>query len=164
MARRELMRGGGEITRREWDPLARFRELLSWDPFAAIWEAFPTERMPAGFSPDFDICESHDKYVFKADLPGIREQDLEVTVTGNRLTVAGKREMDETKADERYYARERLYGSFTRSFTLPEGIDVDNIRTELREGVLSIEVPKKPEVQPRKIEVKVGRRPEQAKA
>src|SRR5262249_8334978 len=87
------------------------------------------------------------------DLPGVREQDLEVSVTGYRLTVSGKREEEERREDDRYFAYERSYGSFSRSFVMPEGADVESVKAELKDGVLHIIVPKKAEVQPRPIGV-----------
>jgi len=86
--------------------------------------------------------------------PGVREEDLDISLTGNRLTVSGKREEEHREEDDRYYAYERSYGSFSRSFTLPEGGDVDHARADLSNGVLTVTLPKRPEVQPKKIEVK----------
>jgi HSP20 family protein len=100
------------------------------------------------------VKETKDAYVFKADLPGIREEDLDISLTGNRLTVSGKREEEKREEDDRFYAYERSYGSFSRSFTLPEGIDVEHAQADLNDGVLTVSVPKKPEVKPKKIEVK----------
>jgi hypothetical protein len=90
----------------------------------------------------------------KADVPGIQEKDLEVTLTGNRLTIAGKRDTEKEEQNERYYTYERSYGSFTRTFTLPDGADADKLDANLSNGVLSIVIPKKPELQPKKIDVK----------
>ena len=87
-------------------------------------------------------------------MPGIQDKDLEVTMTGNRLTVSGKREEEKEDKSDRYYAYERTYGSFTRSFTLPDGADTDKLRASLEKGVLAITVPKRPEVQAKKIAVK----------
>jgi HSP20 family protein len=137
-----------------WDPWRTMRALAGWDPFREImpFPAFP-ERAIA-FSPAFDVKETKEAYLFKADLPGIKEKDLEVTMTGNRLDVSGKREEEKEEKSDRYYTYERNYGSFTRSFTLPEGADVDKLRAALEQGVLTITVPKKPEVQAKKIAVK----------
>lgn len=76
-------------------------------------------------------------------------------MTGNRLNVSGKREDEKEEKTDRYYTYERNYGSFTRSFTLPDGADVDKLRASLDQGVLTITIPKRPEVQPKKIAVKV---------
>lgn len=136
-----------------WDPWQTMRTLLAWDPFREM-SPFAIEERPSVFSPAFDVKETKDAYLFKADLPGIQEKDLEVTMTGNRLNISGKREQEKEEKADRYYSYERSYGSFTRSFTLPEGADVDNLRAVLEQGVLSVTVPKKPEVQPKKIAVK----------
>jgi HSP20 family protein len=86
--------------------------------------------------------------------PGIADKDLEVTLTGNRLTVCGKREAEKEDKSERYYTYERNYGAFSRSFTLPDGADFEKLQASLESGVLAITVPKKPEIQPKKIAVK----------
>jgi HSP20 family protein len=124
---------------------------MGWDPFAEIAPTLPEGRM---FTPRFEVKETKDAYVFKADLPGIAEKDLDVSLTGNRITVHGRREAEERKETETFYAYERKYGEFTRSFTLPEGADVAHIDGELRDGVLTMTVPKKAELQPKKISLK----------
>jgi HSP20 family protein len=106
------------------------------------------------FSPRFEVKETKNAYVFKADLPGLEEKDLEITVTGSRVTVSGKREAENKNEGETYYAYERSYGSFSRSFTLPEGADADHAEADLRNGVLTLSIPKLPEHQPKKISVK----------
>jgi HSP20 family protein len=117
---------------------------------APVFTAETTEPM---FVPDIDVKETPDAYVFKADLPGIEEKDVEISMTGNRLGVRGKREEEKREERATYFACERTYGAFTRAFTLPEGVNADAVTAELKDGVLTIVVPKKPEVQPRKIEV-----------
>jgi HSP20 family protein len=138
---------------RTLDPWRAMRALLSWDPFREM-APFPEERAFT-LAPAFDVKETKEAYLFKADVPGIQERDLEVTMTGNRLTVSGKREAEKEEKADRYYTYERSYGSFTRSFTLPDGADVDHLHASLEQGVLNISVPKKPEVQPKKIAVKI---------
>jgi HSP20 family protein len=107
-----------------------------------------------GFVPSFEVKETKDSYLFKADLPGVKESDLDISVTGNRLTISGERQQEKKDEGDTFYAYERSYGSFSRSFTLPEGIDVDHINGELRDGVLNVVVPKKPEVQPKRVLLK----------
>jgi HSP20 family protein len=134
-----------------WEPFRLMRDLMGWDPFR---EMSPFQaQLPAGFVPSFEVKETKDAYVFKADLPGVRDNDLNITITGNRLTIAGKREAEKQEQHDTYYAYERSYGSFTRSFTLPEGVDMNAVAADLKEGVLSLSVKKKPEAQPRKVEV-----------
>jgi HSP20 family protein len=131
------------------DPFEMMRDLMRWDPFAEL--AAGTRDL--AFLPSFEVKETKDAYVFKADLPGIRESDLDISLTGNRLTVSGKREEEKREEEERFYAYERSYGSFSRSFTLPEGIDVEHAQADLSDGVLTITLAKKPEVKPKRIEV-----------
>jgi HSP20 family protein len=136
--------------RHEWDPFRLMRELLA-DPFG---EMVPYATRVPGFVPPFDVKESEEGYVFKADLPGVKEPDLDISLTGNRLTVSGKREAEERSEGENHFAIERTWGSFTRSFTLPDGADAEHVQAELKNGVLTLVLPKKPENQPRKINLK----------
>lgn len=137
-----------------WDPLRVMRDVLRWDPFREMERTLlPVER---GFLPTFDVKESKDAYVFRADVPGVRDEDLDISLTGKRLTVSGTRQEEARDESETYYACERTYGSFTRSFTLPEGSDADNVKAEMKDGVLSLVVPKKPEVQAKRIQVRAA--------
>src|SRR5581483_416135 len=115
------------------------------------------EERAAIWSPNFEVKENKEGFQFKADLPGVKESDLDITLTGNRLSIHGKREAEKQDKGETYYTYERSYGDFTRSFTLPEGIDADHLHAELKDGVLTMVVPKLPEVKARKIEVRSAR-------
>lgn len=134
-----------------WDPFQSMRELFRWDPFQ-FGGVLPLQT-EATFAPNFEVKETKESFVFRADLPGVAEKDLQVQLSDNRLSVSGKRESEKTEQNETYYASERSYGSFVRSFTLPEGIEADKAHAELKNGVLSIAIPKRPEAQPRKISV-----------
>lgn len=135
-----------------WDPFRSMRDLMRWDPFTAL-AAFPSSQGPTTFAPDFEIKETKESFVFTADMPGVAEKDLQVQLSDNRLSISGKRESEKTEQNETYYATERSYGSFTRSFVLPEGVDADKAHAQLKNGVLSVAIPKRPEAQPRKISV-----------
>lgn len=137
---------------REWDPGRFMRSFLGWDPFREMTPFAFDESSPT-FAPAFEIKETKDSYLFKADVPGVKEQDIEISLTGNRLTIAGKREAEKQEKTDTYYTFERSYGSFTRAFTMPEGIDAGAIHADLRDGVLTVSVGKKPEAQPKKIMV-----------
>ena len=134
-----------------WDPFRVMRDVLRWDPFHELEAAAGGDY--GLFSPSFDVKENKDGYVFRADLPGVREEDLDIALTGNRLTISGKREQERHEQGDTYYASERSYGSFSRAFTLPDGTDAENVKADLKNGVLEVIVPKKPEVQPRKIAI-----------
>lgn len=153
MANLTLRRGNSDLPVRSsagWDPFRLMDNLLRWDPFS---EMAPTLRQGTQmFIPTFDVRETKDGYVFRADVPGIKESDLEISVNGNQLTVSGRRESEVQEGDvQNYFVSECSYGSFTRSFTLPQGADTDQVKAELKDGVLTLLIPKRPELQPRKI-------------
>jgi len=139
-------------------PFRTLRELLSWDPFQEMAPLLPVEIQKV--IPPFEVRETKDRFVFMADLPGIEQKDIEILLTGNRLTVTGVR-LDKTEKGEEgeFYARERIYGRFTRSFTLPEGADLAAVQANLNNGVLTIVFPKVAAVQTKKIPVTVEKVP-----
>ena len=139
-------------TARDWDPFRAMRDLIRWEPFADLASSFGGLESSV-FSPAFEVKETKEGFMFRADVPGVKDADLDVKLTQNRLSVSGKRESEKTEKGDTFYTTERSYGSFTRSFTLPDGVDADKIRAELKEGVLTLSVPKKPESQPKKITV-----------
>lgn len=137
-----------------YHPLQSLRELLSWDPFQEMSPLVPaTAELP--WVPAFEVRETKEMFIFKADVPGIEPQNLEVNVTGNRLTISGERVMtkEQTLETFTYYTHERIYGRFSRSFTLPEGADVNAVHAELKAGVLTVVFPKLAKIQPKKINI-----------
>ena len=129
------------------------RNLLEWHPLRDLAPLFEPEREPR-FVPGFDVKETLETFVVRADVPGVAEKDIGLSLGGNRLTVTGKRAKEPKVEHEIFHARERPYGDFVRSFTLPEGLDLDNLEAELRAGVLTITAVKRPGHKPRKIPVK----------
>jgi HSP20 family protein len=152
-----IMRRRGEAselaprTAAAWDPFRMMRDLMQWDPFRDLG-TYPAYEQ-RGFVPDFEVKETKDGYLFKADLPGVKDEDLDISLVSNRLTISGRREAEKQEEGEAWYAYERSYGTFQRSFTLPQGVDAESVKAELKDGVLTLHVPKKPEVQPKKITV-----------
>jgi HSP20 family protein len=140
-----------------WEPLRVFDALLGLENNRAA-------RTNAVWSPRFDVKENKDGYAFTADLPGVKDSDLDISVTGNVLTIAGKREDERRQDGDQFYRTERSYGQFTRSFVLPEGADTSSITANLKDGVLNVTLAKTPEVQPRKIPVGKGTSETPAKA
>ena len=134
------------------EPFRLMRDFMRWDPLRDYDLTAPS----AAFMPSFDVKESPDAYQFKADLPGILEADMEISLEGTRLTVAGKRDEEAVKDGERIHLSERSHGRFSRTFTLPEDVEGEKVVAELRNGVLTLMVPKRPEVRPRKINVSLG--------
>lgn len=140
------------VSTREYDPFRAMREMFRWDPFNQMAPAWP--ELQGEFAPAFEVKENKESYLFKADVPGVKENDIEVTVTGNRLTISGQRNEEVEEKSDTYFSRERKYGSFSRSYTLPDGADLEHVHADLKGGVLTVAVPKRPEVQPKKIAVK----------
>jgi HSP20 family protein len=150
---------GGTLARTgsvEWEPFRVMRELFGWDPFREMLPGVFGEERGTIFAPAFDVKETGDAFIFKADLPGVKDEDLEITFSGNRLIVRGKREAEQQERGETFYAYERSYGSFSRAFTVPSGVDADQCKADLRDGVLTLVLPKKPEAQPKRITVQGG--------
>lgn len=137
---------------REWDPARIMRSFFGWDPFREM-SPFVLDQPMTTFAPSFEVKETKDGYLFKADVPGVKQQDIDVSYSGNRLTISGKREAEKQEKTDTYYAYERSYGSFTRAFTMPDGVDPNGIHADLRDGVLTVSVAKKAEAQPKKITV-----------
>ena len=143
---------GGQLT--QWDPFQAMREMLRWDPFREMAPIFP--QLERAWMPSFEVRENKDGYVFIADLPGVKKDDLEVSLTGYRLQISGKRDEEKEAKGDTFYTYERAYGSFSRAFTLPDTADVAHVRSELKDGVLTLVVPKKPEAQAKKIPIAVS--------
>lgn len=154
-----------EVVRRDVDLLARDPfQLLMRDPFQLVRDMLiePFRALTGGreatWNPGFEIRETDDAFVFRADMPGLRNEDIDISMIGNQLMISGKREQEQQQDEGRYHTYERAYGSFARVFALPDSVDVDNIRAELSNGVLTLSVPKKPgsAQQRRKIQVGAG--------
>ena len=136
----------------DWEPARLIRQFFGWDPFR---EMAPLLRRDMNtFMPAFDVKETKDGYLFKADLPGVKESDIDIQLTGNRLNITGKREAEKQEKTDTLYTYERSSGSFARSFTLPDDVIAANIHAELRDGVLTLHVPRKPQATPQKIPLK----------
>jgi HSP20 family protein len=104
--------------------------------------------------PAVDVQETDKSFVFKAELPGLGKDDIEITLEENLLTLSGERELAEKDEGETYHRIERSYGKFSRSFTLPSQVDNSKVEASFNDGLLTIEVLKSEQAQPRKIEIK----------
>jgi HSP20 family protein len=147
-------KNGGALT--EWSPLRAMREMMRWDPFREMAPMFQSAFEPLEWNPSFDVTETKDAYVFKADVPGVKKEDLEITTTGNRIQISGKRESEAEKKTDTVYTYERQYGTFARVFTLPNGADLEHAKSDLKDGVLTLVIPKVAEAQAKKIQITSG--------
>jgi HSP20 family protein len=109
--------------------------------------------------PAMDLVETDDHFVLRADLPGLTEGDVNIEVEDNVLTVSGERKAEHETTKEGYHRVERAFGSFSRSLTLPEGVDADAVTANFDRGVLEIRIPKPEQRKPRKISIGVGDAP-----
>ena len=137
----------GEISslRREMDRL--WDRFVGETPFA---RAFTEEWLPS-----VDVSETKDKVLIKVDLPGLEAKDVNVSVSGEILTIKGEKEKEEEEKDEHYYCCERYCGSFQRSFRLPVNVQADKVEAIFDKGVLKITLPKTEEARKKIIKVKV---------
>src|SRR5581483_9511956 len=106
--------------------------------------------------PAMDLVETESDFVLRADLPGLSEEDVNIELEDNVLTVSGERKSEHEDRKEGYYRVERAFGAFSRSLTLPEGIDPEGIKASFDRGVLEVTIPKPEERKPRKVAISVG--------
>ena len=110
----------------------------------------------SSFAPAVDVYEDEHNVTLKIEVPGIDEQDIDVRVENNTLTVHGERKIEKEEKEENYRRVERQYGSFTRTFNLPPTVDAEKVQADYDKGVLKITLPKKAEAKPKQIKVNVG--------
>jgi HSP20 family protein len=140
-----------------WDP---FRDLVTLrDKMNRLFEETFTGRgekkdlVSGTWSPSVDIYETENALVLSAEVPGMKEDEIEIKIEDNTLILQGERKFEKETKEENYHRIERSYGSFYRSFTLPNSIDQDKIQAVHENGVLKITMPKKPELKPKKVKV-----------
>ena len=155
----------------KWNP---WKLSPSWDPFREMeemqnrlssllgrswptWRSEPEEGITlAEWMPPVDIEESDNEYLIKAELPGMKKEDVKIKAEGATLSISGERKAEREEKDKKYHRVERSYGAFSRSFTLPEGTLAEKISAEFKDGVLMVHLPKDEKAKPKAIEVKVS--------
>src|SRR5215471_6185525 len=143
-----------------WDPFREFSTLqdrmnrLFQDSFGR--EGREESLTTSNFAPAVDVYEDEHEVTLKIEVPGIDEKDIEVRVENNTLTVHGERKFEKEEKEENYRRIERQYGSFTRTFTLPQTVDQDSVQANYDKGVLKIQLAKKAEAKPKQIKVIIG--------
>jgi HSP20 family protein len=106
--------------------------------------------------PSMDLTEADDHFLLKADLPGLSEEDVNIEVQDTSLTISGERRAEHEQRERGWYRVERQFGRFSRSLTLPEGVDPEGIAAEFDRGVLTVRIPKPEERKPRRVQIKAG--------
>lgn len=115
----------------------------------------PRLRMPEAAGLPVDIFEERDDVVVKAELPGMKKDEIEVNITGDTITISGEKKKEEKVERKDYYRFERSYGSFSRSFTLPSGVDTGKAKAQFKDGVLELRVPKTGEAKKKEKKIKI---------
>ena len=121
-----------------------------------LWRTSEERPLRGSWVPAINILEREDAVVITADLPGLKAEDVEVTVDEGALSIRGERKLEEAAEGETFHRVERLYGSFERTFTLPNSIDVDKIEASFSNGEMVLTLPKREESKPRSVKIKVA--------
>lgn len=137
--------------------------LLRWDPFGDMYRLLGQSRLPrpeadggkGGWLPSTDISETDTEYTIRAALPAVKKEDIHVTLDNGLLTIKGERKQRQEDKNEKFHRVESFYGSFERSFALPENVNEDAITSESKEGVLTVHIPKaqRPEAKPKEVSI-----------
>ncbi len=147
--------------------------LVRWDPFRELEEvsdrlnrmfARPAARTSNGketmivadWTPSVDISETENEYQIKAEIPDVKKEDVKVTVEDGVLTIQGERKQEKEEKGKKFHRIERSYGSFVRTFSLPDVIEEEKVKAEFKDGVLNLHLPKSEKAKPKAIEVKVA--------
>ncbi len=153
-----MIRGKPEKGLTAWRPFGEVEELgrrledvFGWPFLPAAWRRLPAEE--AGWWPALDVAEKDDKYVVKVELPGVKKDDVEVSVAGDVLTVSGEKHGESEVTKKGYHYTESSCGSFSRSIALPATVDAGKIDANFDKGILEITLPKSAEVKQKKIPV-----------
>jgi HSP20 family protein len=146
-----------------WDPFRELQDMSarlnrifghSMSPVAA--EAGKEAMTIADWAPTVDIAETAEEFHIKAELPEVKKEDVKVSVDGGVLRIEGERKREKEEKGKKYHRVERAYGSFLRTFTLPDNVDDAKVRAEFKDGVLDVRLPKTEKAKPKTIEVKAG--------
>jgi HSP20 family protein len=143
-----------------WEPM---RELTSLQSemnrlFNTVFDAPAAGGGLRRWVPAMDLVETQEAFVLRADLPGLSEENVNIEIEDNVLTVSGERNAEHESREEGFHRMERAFGSFSRSLTLPKGVDADAVKASFDRGVLEVTVPKPEQAKPRRISIAVGGR------
>ena len=143
-----------------WNPFEEFENLLdryNKSSGKSLGKQHNTDLSFADWAPSVDIEEASDKYVIKADLPGVDKKDIDVKLENGVLSIRGEKQTEtETGKGSRRHRTERFHGTFARSFTLPDAVKAEKVDASYKDGVLSLAIPKAEESKPKSIDIKVS--------
>ncbi len=141
-----------------WEPFRDFDALFERMAPSALgrWpRLFSEQGVPVEWAPAADISETDKEYLVKAELPGVKREDVKITLDDGLISITGERKQEKEEKDEKRHRVERFYGTFSRSFSLPENVDDKAIRAESKEGVLYVHIPKAKAEKPKSVQIKV---------
>jgi len=142
-----------------WNPFEEFENLLdryNKSGGKSLGKQYNTDLSFADWAPSVDIEEAEDKYVIKADLPGVDKKDIDVKLENGVLSIRGEKQTEkETGKGTKRHRTERFHGTFARSFTLPDAVKAEKVDASYKDGVLSLTIPKAEEAKPKSIDIKV---------
>jgi len=130
--------------------------VLRYEPWALFNRLHEATARDASWAPAVDIHEEAQRFLVRADLPGVKPADIEVTADKGVLTLRGERQIEKREADGHYSRVERVAGKFVRTFTLPDNVQSDAITAQFKDGVLELTIPKIAKAEPRRIEVQAA--------
>ena len=141
----------------KWDPFREMEDMFDRYTKAVGWPRRGSQELMAtgDWSPRVDISETDHEFIIKAEIPEVKKEDVKVTVDNNVLTIRGERKQEKEEKGKKFHRVERYYGTFARSFTLPENVDQAKIEASFKDGMLNLRLPKTAEVRAKEIEVKV---------
>jgi HSP20 family protein len=136
-----------------WEPMRDLDEFFR--RFSGLQRRAGTGADAGEWSPAANISETASEYIIKAELPAVKKEDVSITLQNGVITISGERKFDQEDKDENTLRVESFYGTFSRSFALPENADQDNIKAESKDGILRVRIPKVAAKSPKSVEIKV---------
>lgn len=145
----------------KWDPLSELEAMSSH-----LNRIFGRPALPgaaahdmlkmADWTPSVDISETDKEFVIKAEIPGVKKEDVKVTIESGMLTINGERKMEKEEKGKKFHRVERSYGSFVRSFRIPDGVDESKVKAEFKDGVMNVALPKSEKAKSKALEIPVA--------
>jgi HSP20 family protein len=141
-----------------WNPYRGLRSLNRelegfFEDWGTPWLATQENKELSNWTPEVDLSETKEGFMLKAELPGVKKEDVKITLKDDLLTIAGEKKSEKEIKDENYHRTERVYGSFARSFRLPTAVEVEKVKAEYKDGVLHLTLPKAESVKPKEIQI-----------
>lgn len=145
----------------KWDPLSELEAMSSH-----LNRLFGRPALPgaaghdmlkmADWTPSVDISETDKEFLIKAEIPGVKKEDVKVTIESGMLTIKGERKMEKEEKGKKFHRVERSYGSFVRSFRIPDGVDESKVKAEFKDGVMNVALPKSEKAKSKALEIPVA--------